>query len=35
MSDLLGVTEPCATPNLCWLILVGRMREETGFKTYL
>lgn len=24
-----------ATPNLCWLILVGRMREETGFKTYL
>ena len=34
-SDLLGVTEPCATPNLCWLILVGRMREETGFKTYL
>ena len=35
MSDLLGITEPCATPNLYWLMSVGRMREETGFKTYL
>ena len=35
MSDLLGVTESSAKPTLRCLTLVGRTREETGFKAYL
>ena len=35
MSDILGVTESCAKPNLRCLMLIERMRKEECLRTYL